>query len=144
MYLDWRSYPIKIQIENSLLHNTRDSTRVSIGFCKREIESLHFYLEKLFGDGLGSEKREMEIKHLFPLGWTFFWKKKEDKGAFSFLAHPEINQWVGTLGFDLNFGRSWLHCLRKLSHYKEAFSIEQIGKVTPVSNLDLRFYYKGV
>src|SRR5690606_29970869 len=53
---------------------------------------------KKVADALGelAAREGSELRTDFPGGWTLFWKIREGDSRF-FVAHPENEQWVGTL-----------------------------------------------
>ena len=80
----------------------------------------------------------LELRLSLPEGWTLFWKRREE-GSLALMAHPEANEWVGTLALDLDFGIQMLRFLRELKEKGQSFSLDQCGTLRPVSNLEARF-----
>jgi hypothetical protein len=93
-----------------------------------------------FAERLGEiENREgSEFRSDFPGGWTLFWKVRDGDSRF-FVAHPETDQWVGTLAISA----SHLALVRERMRAGFSGALSELERVSRMSNLEVRISTKG-
>ncbi|OFZ22035.1 MAG: hypothetical protein A2X94_16430 [Bdellovibrionales bacterium GWB1_55_8] len=106
------------------------------------IHSLSAELESLYGS---DSSRDSELRLELPDGWRLFWKERSaGEGTLLFVAHPELEQWVGTLALEPEFARGVISRLRGLKAH-ESFSLRSLGtrgsqwSIAALSNFNLIF-----
>lgn len=125
-YLDWSSTS---GVTLSFDLPVRSRAKLSLNLNLQEIQSLSSELEGLYS------RNEKELRVTLPQNWVLFWKSREE-GSRTLLAHPQPQDWVGTIALVRDDGLKLISVLRDLSpgqavHLSDHFSMAQ------VSNLDL-------
>lgn len=111
---------------------TRDLIEVAIGLPLTEWRSLAAALGEM------TNREGSELRTDFPEGWTLFWKVRDGESRF-FVAHPETDQWVGTIALSVE------HLARIRSALSEGFSgpLAELGVLNRMSNLRITVSLKG-
>jgi hypothetical protein len=109
------------------LDRLRAELRLELG--SEEIRDLTEYLEAIYVQRAGELRLEINSQ------WVLFWKRRED-GSRTLMAHPEENQWVGTIALEDQMSSRVIATLQALQAGEE-FSLRQIGELASVSNLEL-------
>ena len=82
----------------------------------------------------GSSSATVELRHVVSREWTLFWKVREGESR-SLLAHPELDQWVGTLALTSD---DLLVLIEKLERNSGgAVRLSETVSVAWISNFDL-------
>ena len=145
-YLDWSTGSVQVHVQET---RPGSKTLLRLEISRDEAESLMSFLEGLFVIGQASDSPQkvaqefaqefgLELRLSLPHGWTLFWKRREE-GSLALMAHPEAEEWVGTLALDMDFGIQILRLLRELKENGTSFSLNQGGAIRSVSNLDVQF-----
>lgn len=90
---------------------------------------------KQIAEALGSlvSREGSELRTDFTQGWTLFWKIRAGESRF-FVAHPETDQWVGTLAVS----ETHLATIRKRLEAGTPGSLSEGERVSRMSNLEVR------
>lgn len=129
-YLDWTQKPVAL----STTSLTAGKLQLTLGLRVEEIRRLEADLSEVYFQG-GSE-----LRMGLPNQWVLFWKKRED-GSRAIVAHPQPEEWVGTVALDESFGRQFISALQGLAaegrNEGGKLTLSQIGSLASVSNLEL-------
>lgn len=120
--LDWRGLPVGISMEKS--EGFEVVLRMSLNASL--IQKLILSLEEIFIE------QERELRFYLSEAWTLFLKQRES-GNRLLLAHPQTEEWVGTIALEKEIGVRWIEALKNLD---QPFSLSRLGILDPVSNFD--------
>ena len=87
-------------------------------------------LEELF------YKPSKELRLVISEEWTLFWKVREE-GSRLLVAHPQSQEWVGTVALERQAGQTFVDRLRDLE-MGASLTLHEVVPVHPVSNLVLQ------
>ncbi len=132
-YLDWKNQNLSLEI----VPHKRFKTQLTIKIKAEAPEILDTFCDALKGVYLELEGDGGELRLELPHRWDLFWKLRES-GSRALLAHPESEQWVGTLALDGDFGRRLLSALKNLRN-GESLKLSTLGSLEYMSNLEIEF-----
>jgi hypothetical protein len=124
-YLDWTQKSVRL-IATPL---TGGKLQLTLGLKREELQRLESDLTEVYLQG------GRELRMGLPQEWVLFWKKREE-GSRLLVAHPQPNEWVGTVALDEAFGQQLLSGLKKLEE-GASFTVNRLSPVASVSNLEL-------
>lgn len=127
LYLNWIESSICIEITS---HPTLQ-TQLKIKVGQNELTDLLASLEETF------LKQAGELRVQLPQNWVLYWKLREE-GSRALLAHPEPEEWVGTIALELALAQKLFLSLKNLKS-GQSFYLSQVGILGSVSNLELAF-----
>ncbi len=129
-FLNWTELSIGLEA----IQKSPRETLLTLKVLKEHLDILVPELEDILGTPANSERTE-ELRLVLPQNWLLFWKKRSE-GARLLLAHPNSNEWVGTVALGDDWGARVLAGVRGLE-VGQKFIFSAVGQLHTVSNLDL-------
>lgn len=126
-FLDWKGLPVRLDVK--VLSEVKSELTVS--FQKKDTPSLLSHLGEIFLHQAG------ELRWALPQDWVLFWKPRSE-GNKALLAHPNAQEWVGTIALDPECAQKFLQLLADLEPGKSIL-LSELGSFGSFSNLELRF-----
>jgi hypothetical protein len=124
-YLNWKEKTLKLEMK---VHSeTRTALKLSL--TDDLIQDLASNLEELFSTKAG------ELRLQLPDNWVLFWKMREEGGR-ALVAHPNPEEWVGTLALEPSWGEKIILALAQLKK-GESLELNRLFSLATVSNFDL-------
>jgi len=125
-YLNWKdSSATLVQVASHSIYGTQLILRL----LPEQLQELIAELQDLYLQG-GSELRVR-----LPQDWIMFWKRRDD-GSRCLLAHPEKNDWVGTVALDPLAAEKVLFALKTLE-VGRSLVLSELCVLDSVSNLEV-------
>jgi hypothetical protein len=125
IYLNWTETHIPIEVVSPAL----DKVLLKMKLNDDQVHSLVQYLEEVYQDS------RQELRLGLSPEWTLFWKQREE-GCRALMAHPEKDEWVGTLALEVMAGKKLLSALINLKE-EPSFQLSKSVTLASVSNLDI-------
>jgi uncharacterized protein YllA (UPF0747 family) len=127
-YLDWKVQP---GVTLRMVDHERLETEVQISLSRGLIQELHGQLQAVF------VQAEAELRIDFPGNWTLYWKARDGESRM-LLAHPEKDQWVGTVAWSQATVNELLREVDRLHAETTHLALSGIDRVSGFSNLEVR------
>jgi hypothetical protein len=124
-YLDWKKTPLRIKS----IDLSQSKIQLFLALSDEWIQPFVTALEDVF------VRQSGELRMHLPEGWVLFWKLREE-GNRAIVAHPQANEWVGTIALDANFGQMWISSLKKIQ-IDQSLLLSGVARLERVSNLEL-------
>ncbi len=128
-FLNWGDSPVVLQA----VQKTDRETQLILGLSEILVRELAQELTEIYAaSGISYGK---ELRWVLPQSWVVFWKTRID-GARLLLAHPQKDEWVGTMALAPDWSSRWVESLQNLRP-GQSVVLSQMGGVHSVSNFDL-------
>lgn len=126
--------PFLSWVEESVSHESVEVSpgrmRLVLNLSEGHRVTLLKSLEELF------YKPGKELRLVVSEEWTLFWKVREE-GSRLLVAHPQSQEWVGTVALERQAGQALVDRLRQLE-MGASLTFHEVLPIHPVSNLVLQ------
>jgi hypothetical protein len=127
-YFDWKATPgVSLQVAS----HERYETELCVALSGERLGELHQVLEQVF------VQAEAELRVDFPGNWTLYWKARDGESRI-LLAHPEREEWVGTVAWAHGSVAALLQGLGSLKAGSGDLVLSELDRLSSFSNLNLR------
>jgi len=124
-YLDWKDAALHLEVTP----HARLKTQLTLSLGGQEVRTLIALLEDIYlGEG-------GELRLALPENWVLFWKRRDEESR-TLVAHPQSQEWVGTIALESDMGRKLLFSLKNLEE-GQSLILSDLGLFGTMSNLEL-------
>jgi len=132
-YFDWKAISgVSLQVAS----HERYETELCLALSVERLGDLHQALVEVL------VQAEAELRVDFPGNWTLYWKARDGESRI-LLAHPEREEWVGTVAWAQNSIDILLEGLDSLRSGSGDLALSELDRLSSFSNLDLRIRTGG-
>lgn len=131
-YLNWKNSTSQQLVQDVLTAQASGGSRefqLSLKLSGDLVQELIPQLEDIFNQG------GPELRIDLPKEWIMFWKLRTGESRV-LMAHPQQDEWVSTMALNATHGKKLIDALKALQS-GQTVSIESLGSVGPVSNVDV-------
>jgi hypothetical protein len=131
-YLNWKNATSQQLAQDVLTAQASGGTRefqLSLKLSGDLVQELIPQLQDIFDQG------GPELRVDLPKEWIMFWKSRAGESRV-LMAHPQPDEWVSTMALNTTHGKKLIDALKALQP-GQTVSIESLGSVGPVSNVDV-------
>jgi hypothetical protein len=132
-YFDWKA---KVGVALRVTDHERLETELQVTLTEERIFELHEALSGVF------QQAEAELRVDFPGNWTLYWKARDGESRM-LLAHPEKDEWVGTVAWAQSTAGVLLGELSALRTRSGDLVLSEVSRVSGFSNLEVRVVRGG-
>jgi hypothetical protein len=127
-YFDWKSSG---GVALKVVDHERFETELQVTLSEERLNDFHHVLSAVM------VQAEAELRIDFPGKWTVYWKARDGESRI-LLAHPEAEEWVGTVAWAHSSTESLLRELAALRDGAGEVNLGELDRLSRFSNLTIR------